>query len=500
VATAGGGAAGAATAPNAQSAGNFVDATIGGNPIDDIAKLAFARAQNPGNVTDQNPLDVTALNAIHLPLTGALQLPKLLGIDLGAANQTALAKSTGESRGSAGAVLNSGGVSVGGGGEPANASIDLCASAISGGRCTNTGADALGRVSLSVGAVASIARTPQFGPALASGWPAGCKQSEPTCYQIASLGLQLGSPALGDLLGQVNTTVSGVVTQLGTALGPIVSVLNGLNLNLPNSCTLSPDTVNNVLSFEGGGVKINVASAQVTIDLAKVLAQAGLNLNNLPPNTDLVAWLLDHLTTILTTGLTNLINGLVNPLLTALNNCVPALQQLTQAVSQLLGALTTSINGLKNTLNGILQPILDAISPLLDALGGLVDIGVNVQPQVASGDFDSNLDTLPKQGMTPPPVPYQHTVRAIEVQVLGDGLSVALANSSAGPSHGPIVCCAPPPSSSSVPPTTVPTGVPAGAGTHGGSPTLPIVLLSLGLLFAAGGVVSYRLRGSINKH
>src|SRR3954470_11917601 len=116
VATAGGGAAGAATPPNAQSAGNFLDATLGGNPIDNIAKLAFARAQNPGNVTDQNPLDVTVLHALNLPLTGALQLPKLLGIDLGAANQTALAKSTGESRGSAGAVLNSGGVSVGGGG------------------------------------------------------------------------------------------------------------------------------------------------------------------------------------------------------------------------------------------------------------------------------------------------------------------------------------------------------------------------------------------------
>src|SRR4051794_18944864 len=225
IATAGGGTAGAATAPNAQSAGNFLDATIGGNPIDQIAKLAFARAQNPGNVTDQNPLDVKVLNAINLPLTGALQLPKLLGIDLGAANQTALAKSTGESRGSAGAVLNSGGVSVGGGGEPSNASVDLCASAISGGQCTTTGADALGRVQLSLGAVASIARTPEFGPALASGWPANCAQSDPTCYQIASLGLKLSSPALGALLGQVNTTLSGLVGQLNTALGPILTIL-----------------------------------------------------------------------------------------------------------------------------------------------------------------------------------------------------------------------------------------------------------------------------------
>src|SRR4051794_6812164 len=136
IATAGGGTAGAATAPNAQSAGNFLDATIGGNPIDSIAKLAFARAQNPGSVTDQNPLDVTVLNAINLPLTGALQLPKLAGINLGAVNQVALAKSDGESYGAAGAVLNSGGVSVGGDNNPppAGASIDLCASALNGGQ------------------------------------------------------------------------------------------------------------------------------------------------------------------------------------------------------------------------------------------------------------------------------------------------------------------------------------------------------------------------------
>jgi hypothetical protein len=100
--------------------------------------------------------------------------------------------------------------------------------------------------------------------------------------------------------------------------------------------------------------------------------------------------------------------------------------------------------------------------------------------------------------MTPPPVPYEHTVRAIEVQLLGGGVTLALANSSAGPSHGPIVCCAPTPTS--VPPTNIPTGVPAGAGTHGGSPLLPIVLLALGVMFAAGGVVSYRMRGAINRH
>jgi len=60
------------------------------------------------------------------------------------------------------------------------------------------------------------------------------------------------------------------------------------------------------------------------------------------------------------------------------------------------------------------------------------------------------------------------------------------------------VCCSPPPTT--VPPTNVPTGVPAGAGTHNGSPLLPIVLLALGIMFAAGGVMSYQMRGRFNRH
>jgi hypothetical protein len=503
IATAGGGTAGAATAPNAQSAGNFLDATLGGSPIDKIAKLAFARAQNPGTVTDQNPLDGTLLNAINLPLTGALNLPKLLGIDLGAANQTAIAKSNGVSRGSAGAVLNSGGASVGGdgGASPANATVDLCATAISGGTCGTSAADALGELKLNVGAVASIARTPMYGPALAKGWPSSCSQADPTCYEIASMGLELGSPALGDLLGTVNSTIGGVVTSLNTALAPIVTVLNGQPLALPDSCVLSPGSLNSTLTLDGGAVTVDVTNAKVTVDAAKLLAKAGLDLNDLPPNTDLIKYLLTHLTDVLTAALTSIIDGIVNPLVAELNNCVPALNALTNAVSGLLGPLTTSINGLTGTLNGILDPILTRVRALTDAVSSLVDVGVNVQPQVSGGDFDTKLSSLPKQGMTPPPVPYEHTVRAIEIQLLSGGLTVALANSSAGPNN---LALAPAPTpadtGASVPPTSIPTGVPAGMGTHGGSPLLPVLLLALGLMFAGGGVLAYRMRGSLNQH
>jgi hypothetical protein len=509
VATAGGGAAGAAQAPNAQSAGNFLDATIGGNPIDDIAKLAFARAQNPGNVTDQNPLDVTVLNAIHLPLTGALQLPQLLGITLGAANQVALAKSDGESYGASGAVLNSGGVSIGGNNSsrPADATINLTASGLSGNGPVpipgfDGSADPLGGVVARIGAVASIARTPKFGPPLASSWLQSCTQASPTCYKIASVDLTAGSPLIGDILGTVTGALDSVLGQLATAAG---------NVGLPSACAFSAGFGS--ITLENGAIEINSHTGALTIHLKQLLQTLlGKDLNALPPNFDLLKFLLDYLASPngLAAGIQGIIDGITNPLADKFTACLTALQnsgpigQVAGLLLQLTNALQAGQTQLENTINGIIDALGNAggpspLAPIADALSQLIDIGVNVRPQLSSGDFDTNLNTLPKQGMTPPPVPYQYTVRAIEVQLLGGNITLALANSSAGPSHGPIVCCAPPPTTA--PPTQVPTGVPAGAGTTGGSsPTLPLVLLALGIMFAGAGVVSYRMRGSLNRH
>ena len=508
VASAGGGAAGAATPPNAQSAGNFLDATIGGNPIDDIAKLAFARAQNPGTVTDQNPLDVTVLNTIHLPLTGALQFPQLLGITLGAANQVALAKSDGSSYGATGAVLNSGGVSIGGNNasRPANATIDLTASGIAGNSPVpipgGTGsADALGGVTASIGAVSSIARVPQFGPPLASSWLASCTQDSATCYQIASVDLHLGSPLIGGLLGTVTDLLDSILGQLATLAG---------NVGLPAACSFSAGLGS--ISLENGAVQISAADASIDIHLKNLLETLlGKDLNALPANFDLMNFLLNYLTSPdgLAAGIQGIIDGLTDPLSTKFTDCLTALQnsgpigQVAGLLLQLTNALTAGQTQLEDTINQIVTALGQAgggvspLAPLGDVLKKLVDIGVNVQPQVSSGDFATNLDALPKQGMTPPPVPYQHTVRAIEVQLLSGGVTLALANSSAGPSNPE----APPTvTPTTAPPTNIPTGVPAGEGTHGGSPLLPIVLLALGVMFAAGGVVSYRMRGAINRH
>jgi hypothetical protein len=77
-----------------------------------------------------------------------------------------------------------------------------------------------------------------------------------------------------------------------------------------------------------------------------------------------------------------------------------------------------------------------------------------------------------------------------------------LAQAAVGPSTPTVASTTPatPSPSTSVPATNVPTGVPAGLGTHGGNPVLPITLLALGLMFAAGGAVAFKLRGRLNTH
>ena len=69
---------------------------------------------------------------ITLPLTNALKLPGGGAISLGVANQVAQARTDGYSYGAAGAVSNSGGVSVGGNDAayPADATVDLSAGAV----------------------------------------------------------------------------------------------------------------------------------------------------------------------------------------------------------------------------------------------------------------------------------------------------------------------------------------------------------------------------------
>jgi hypothetical protein len=484
--------AGAASAPNAQSVGRFLDGALGTNPIQQLADVADARATAPGSQSTQNPLDATLLNSLELPLTGALQLPQLLGINLGAANQVAVAHLDGYSYGASGAVNNSGGVSVGGDNNafPANATINLSASGIAG----NTpipipggsgSADALGGVKATIGAVSALAQT-----------PAGVGQAGATQYQIANLDLELGSPLIGGIVGQVGSAAASLLSALAALGAP-------LNLTLPAGCVLASGTLPD-LNLEPdpsnpGSYAVTIKSSgpdagTITVHLGVLFKVLGLDLNNLDPNTDVIDLLFNYLTSAqgLAKGLQAAVTGLISDVQTQLTACAPAgLAPLLATLTVLQTTLTNTLNSLTDKLTGIGGT--NPLAPLADVLKKLIDIGINVQPNGPAGTFTSQLKATPNQATAV--VPGQTIVRAIEVNLVGDPLAtLALANAAAGPS------AAAPTSSSvsataSTPNTLVPTEVNAGHVNGTGTPVAPIVLVVLGLMMAAGGATAWRFRG-----
>jgi hypothetical protein len=465
----GGSSAGAANLPNSQSVGRFLDGAVGNSPIQQIADIQDARAVNPGDTSDQNPLHVKALNAIDLPLTGSLQFQQLLGIRLGAVNQVAVAKSDGFSYGASGAVNNSGGVSIGGDNNafPANATIDL-----DGANLGSGAVDALGQVHLSIGAVAALAQT-----------PAGVGKPGTTSYGIGAIELQAESPLVAQLL-------SGVTTVLKNLLTTLKNGASGLGLPIPATCPILTGELP-TLDVLGSTITLDPNTGGLTISLNALLQTLGLDLNNLPPNSDLIDLLLTYLTSPdgLAKALGTAVGSLGSLLQTTVGACAPA---------GLANLLATTFAGLNNLISGPLTNLLSslngAVSPLAPigtVLKQLVDIGVNVQPNGPAGTFTSALAATPAQGT--PVVPGQTIVRAIELHLVGDPLAtVALANAAAGPSNP---AGTEPSTSASVPNTEIPTGVPAGFDKPSHGSDLALVLLVAGLVLSAGGAYAYRMRG-----
>ncbi len=471
--------AGATTAPLAQSVGRFLDGAVGTSPIQGLVNLVDARATAPGTQSVQNPLTANLLNnALSLPLNGTLQLPQLLGITLGAANQVAVAHVDGSSYGASGAVDNSGGVSVGGNNAafPADATIHLSATGIAGNSAiTLPGLDALnalGGVDVTVGAVSALAQT-----------PIGFGHPGTTSYKIAGLAIDATSPLLAGLVGPVVTSLSSVLTGL-LALGGVPAACGNL--------AVQP------LQLEGGAITLAPSTGTLSINLQALFTQLGLgNLaTGLAPNTDLLTFLLNYLTspTGLAQGLSGLVSGLVSGLKADFDACAPIA---VKPVGDLLFALGTTVQNLLGSVVGALAPVdgQSPLAPLGTVLHSLVDIGANVQPNGPAGTFTSALNATPDQATAV--VPSQTIVRALEVNILNKAVTVALANAAAGPSTAVVTPTTPttPATTPTTPNTNIPTGVPAGFARPGGSPDLPLVLLVVGLLAASGGAVAYKFRG-----
>jgi hypothetical protein len=492
--------AGATDAPRAQAVGRFLDGQLGPQTLESVVDLQDARASNPGSVSDQNPLDAKAGGQGDVPLSGKLQQPgKGNAVHFGAANQVAKAKSNGFAYGASGAVANSGGASIGGKNNayPADATFNLSGNSLpSPGSLPLPGAGsaaALGGVSASVGAVAALASTP-------AGFGHGRAHASSTRYQIGALTLTLGSPALG-----------GVLTQLGNALqAPSLPLPANLPTSFPKSCSFTSQALS-TMSLDGGAVTIDPSNGSISVDLAAVLKQAGADLNNLPANTDALAYLLDFLTSKngLAKGLQAALHGVLDPMQANFATCLSDITAafpppLDKYVKKALTSMQGGQKQVEDAINGVVDQLSSAggsnpLAPIADGLAKAVDIGVNVQPNGAHGTFHSALKATPDQAT--PVVSGQTVVRAVEINLLpaagsSPAATLALGNAAAGPSTPGTSTSAPPVAHhpDAPPGKQIPTGVPAGAGTTGGGSHLPLDLLGIATVLAVLGAISYRFR------
>jgi hypothetical protein len=484
--------AGAAAPLRAQSVGRFVDGAAGGQPIQKIADVQDARATAPGTQSPPNPLNVTLLGQINLPLTGVINLSTAPAIVAGAVNQVAVAHDDGFSYGAAGAVSNSGGVNLGGqnGAFPALGTIDLSGAALPSLPSLplpGVGSLAsLGSITASVGAVSALAQTKSGGAVT----PA-------PRYAIAGLNFSIGSPALG---GALKTVVDALAL-------PTLPGVPGI----PTECELKAQMLS-PLSLAGGAIEISPTTGTITVRLAKLLAELGLDINSLPANTDLLAYLLDYLTDPgkFAAGLQKALTDLTTPLQSQFTKCLAALPAPLNALQGVFDLVTSGQKNLTDALDAITGPLAQAagsnpLAPLANGLKQLIDIGVNVesgpgiQPVQSNPAFRFTTKLAKTPNQATPVVADQTLVRALEINLLpaagGSGaVTVALANAAVGP--GTVVA----PSSSAglgveAASTQLPTAVPAGAAKPAGSPALPLTLLALGLVLAGGGAVAWKLRG-----
>ncbi|PZF53890.1 hypothetical protein DEJ23_14060 [Curtobacterium sp. MCSS17_008] len=390
--------------------GRFISGSALGINLDDILTVTPADARNTGGatVTDVHPLDATALNSVSVDLGNGLNLLGDNGmLTLGAVNQYAAANPDGSSAAASGAVTNTGGIGVGGqdGVPQANASLALS------GLIGEDLAGALADVNLEVGAVSATA--------VQAAGPGGAQSGD---YGVEDLNLTLTSPALGDTvtdlrgtLAGLQPTVNNLQTLLRSVLGQLVQVSGIPNL------TAVLDSATNVTSADGS-ITANLQTGAITIDVAAVLASQGLNLNDLPPNTDLLPYITNALTTQLLPAITSALQGVVTELTTSLRGLTVTLLGVPLPVGQILPVVNPVLAQVVAPINNVISGLgTTVVTPLADALTDIVSLQGNVQETSAGGVF---------------------TQRALRVGLLPNAATPAaivnLASATVGPNAGPL--------------------------------------------------------------
>ncbi|MEO9199376.1 MAG: choice-of-anchor G family protein, partial [Antricoccus sp.] len=407
-----------AAGPVSQSQGTFVNGSVLGTSLGDVAAIDPAVASNAGGaqVIDNHPLDITALNAVNVSLGSGINLLGSNGIlSLGAVAQYAQANPDGSSRAAAGAITNSGGIAVGGSPNfPANASLSL--KGLIGPGLAST----LGDLNLSTGALSATATQTAAG-------------DQSGTYQIADLNLDLTSP----LVAGITNDLSGAVAGLQQSVNSLAALIRALpavgllaSISLPNLSAVL-NSIHTVTTADGA-VTANLQTGAVSVDLAKFLASLGLDLNNLAPDTSLLPYITQALTN-------DLLPALAQDITTQFSAAINATTVSVLGVPIVLPAITTLLQGVAGQ---VAAPISSAVAglgnsvvtPLANALSNVLSLNANVK-ETAAGAFT---ETALRVGLLPTAAPAAAVVN-LAAATVGPNAGPAVAPTATGldPDHGP---------------------------------------------------------------
>jgi len=264
----------------------FLSGNILGTDLSNVAGVGSVSASNDGTQSRQvnrDPLTVDALGAEVINQPGGIQLPLLDVVDAGVVNQHAEADKNGESFAATGAIQDDGGLGVGDTSSDPAGDLTLDLDSL----LDNEFASVLTDLKLELDAVSARAD--------------GSMNSASGDYTLADATLSFSSPAIGQLTSKVTNALSGVEGRLlsiggdngvlGDSIDRILDpVLGVIGSSADVKVVIDADVqaaVRSLLqgSYGNGGVSFNLESGAVLVDLETL---AGGELNDLPPNTELL--------------------------------------------------------------------------------------------------------------------------------------------------------------------------------------------------------------------
>lgn len=373
----------AATGASSHALGQFLSGTLLGGNLNTVAGIEGASASYIDGVTPgvssmiPSSLDITALNnlaTIDIPAISLLPFNQL--IQLGLANQFAESMSGGVSRAASGAVDNTGAIDTTAAQSftsDATITLDTLLPHISGLNGVISNSD------ITLGAITGVAA---LDAAKSTALAASCtNNSDPNqCrgYNLASATVNLTSPLvggltthIGEIVGTLNEDLNGLISVLTASItrvvdshlvdNPILTVLGAVDLDpivVQLHANLS-DALAPILeqTISVNGVSISLSSGQVSVDLARLL-----DLNSLPPNSNLLTPAVLQAISTQIASLLDIVQSQINEVINATLSNVNV--TISGGVSLAVPIVGTPLGSVGLSYDGSLQALLDGSSPI----------------------------------------------------------------------------------------------------------------------------------------